>query len=128
MALKTLHHHLIRVVAPSFYHLMACIQYQAGDKRKKDAGLFSIKSLGQKTAELGLIIFPAFRGKMLTPRQCQTLLDVTKLQGFMYVIIGTYLTSMKKFCQRFKFDHLFIKNNKHWFNKELTPEWIISPT
>ena len=114
---------LVKAMAPSYYHpdaLFYGIYQQTQHKQKENVGLFSIKALNTETAELGLLIFPEFRGKILTPRHCQALLDFTQLQGFMYVIIGTYLSSMQKLCQRFKFDYLFTKNDKHWFKKELT--------
>lgn len=113
---------LVKAIAPSYYHpnaLFYGIQHPAQHKQKEDVGLFSIKALNTDIAELGLLIFSEFRGKILTSKQCQVLLDFTQLQGFIYVIIGTYLTSMQKLCRRFKFDYLFTKNNKHWFMKEL---------
>ena len=108
---------LIKEIAPSFYHKSTA--FYAIKHQNKDAGLLSIKALSNKTAELGLLIFPPYRGKLLTPHKCKQILRFTELKGFVYIIIGTYLESMKKLCQAFHFSYLFTQQNKHWLKKEL---------
>ena len=108
---------LVKESAPGFYHKDA--EFYMIKHHDKDAGLLSIKALSNKTAELGLLIFPPCRGKLLTRRRCQKILDFTAFKGFKHVIIGTYLSSMQKLCVAFGFKYLFTQHNKHWLKKEL---------
>ena len=117
MEFKAISPQLVKQTAPGFYHKDA--EFYTLHHNDTSVGMFSIKTLSKQTAEIGLLIFSDWRHHVLTPKRCHQLLDCVHAKGFRHVIIGTYLPSMAKLCQRFNFTYLLTKQNKNWFKKEL---------